>query len=264
MKRLGLSVFCLVSLFFLKSALAEELANVNGTSISTEDYAKNLANIPPQSRNQFSSPEDKKKFLNILVDREIVFQEGKKAALDKDPLYLAEVEQAKKEILINMMGQKLNKEKVSEEETRSYFNKNIKDFQLVRASHILVKTEEEAHKIKKELSAGGNFEELAKKHSIDTGTAQKGGDLGPFNRKQMVPPFAELAFSLKPNEMGGPVKTQFGYHLIKVMEVKNPKFEDLTQENKRTIQMGIMNGEIEKLRTKGKVKLNEEAIKKLN
>ena len=153
---------------------------------------------------------------------------------------------------------------MSEEEIRSYFKKNIKDFQLVRASHILVKTEEEALKIKKELAAGGNFGELAKKHSIDTASAQKRGDLGFFNRNQMVQPFAQLAFTLKPNEMGGPVKTQFGYHLIKVMEVKNPKFEELTQENKRSIQMGIMNSEIEKLKSKGKIIINAEALKKLN
>ena len=80
----------------------------------------------------------------------------------------------------------------------------------------------------------------------------------------MVQPFSDLAFSLKPNEMGGPVKTQFGYHLIKVMEVKNPKFEELTQENKRMVQSGIMTNEIEKLKSKGKIKINEETLKKLN
>ncbi|MHB8481507.1 MAG: peptidylprolyl isomerase [Nitrospiria bacterium] len=264
MKKISLFIFCVVSLFFLNPALAEELANVNGTSITTEDYMKNMATVPPQSRSQFSSPEDKKKFLNILIDREIIYQEGKKAGLDKEPAYLDDVQQAKKEILINMMGQKLNKEKMSEQEIRSYFNKNIKDFQLIRASHILVKTEEEALKIKKELAAGGNFGELAKKYSMDTASAQKGGDLGFFNRNQMVQPFAQMAFTLKPNEMGGPVKTQFGYHLIKVTEVKNPKFEELTQENKKSIQMGIMNNEIEKIKAQGKVKINAEALKTLN
>ncbi|MBI1821699.1 MAG: peptidylprolyl isomerase [Nitrospirae bacterium] len=261
---MSLFIFCLVSLFFLKTALADELANVNGTSITTEEFMKNMAQVPPQEKSQYSSPEGKKRVLNFLVERELLSQEAKKTGLDKDPVYLEEVEQAKKQILVNLIAQKIGQEKINEEEIHSYFNKNIKDFQLVRASHILVKTEEEALKVKKELSAGGNFEELAKKYSIDPGSAQKKGDLGFFNRKQMVQPFADLAFSLKPNEMGGPVKTQFGYHLIKVMEVKNPKFEELTQENKRTIQTGIMNNEIEKLKSKGKVKINEEALKKLN
>jgi peptidyl-prolyl cis-trans isomerase C len=246
-----------------QSAFAEELANVNGTSITTEDYKKDMAQVPPQMKSQFSSLEEKKKFLNIIVDREVLSQEAKKSGMDKDPAFLEEVEQAKKEILVNLMAQKLNKEKASDEAIKAYFNKNIKEFQLVHASHILVKTEEEAVKIKKELSAGGNFSDLAKKYSTDPGTGQKGGDLGFFNRKQMVPAFSDLAFKLKPNEMGGPVKTQFGYHLIKVLEVKSQKYEELTQENTRTIRSAIINEEIEKLKAKGKVTINEESLKKM-
>jgi peptidyl-prolyl cis-trans isomerase C len=246
------------------SAFAEELANVNGVSITTDDYQKALASVPPQSKAQLANPDEKKRFVNMLVDREILTQEAKKAGMDKDPVFLGEVEQAKKEILVSMMAQKLNKEKVTDEAIHSYFNKNIKDFQLIHAAHILVKTEEEAKKIKKELSSGGNFEELAKKYSTDTSNAQRGGDLGFFNRKQMVKPFADLAFTLKPNEMGGPVKTQFGFHLIKVLEVKNPKFEELTQENARAIRGEVLNSEIEKMKAAGKVKLNQDALQKLN
>ncbi len=246
------------------SAFAEELANVNGVSITTDDYQKALATVPPQTKAQLSNPDEKKRFVNILVDRELLSQEAKKAGMDKDPVFLGELEQAKKEILVNMMAQKLNKEKITDEAMHSYFNKNIKDFQMVHAAHILVKTEEEAKKIKKELSSGGNFEELAKKYSTDTSNSQRGGDLSFFNRKQMVKPFADLAFSLKPKEMGGPVKTQFGFHLIKVLEVKNPKYEELTQENIRTLRGEVFNNEMEKIKAIGKIKLNQEALQKLN
>jgi peptidyl-prolyl cis-trans isomerase C len=262
-KKLSILTIGLVSLLACP-ALSEELANVNGVSITTDDYQKAIASVPPQSRAQLANPDEKKKFVNILVDRELLTQEGKKAGMDKDPVFLDEVEQAKKEILVNMMVQKLNKDKVTDQAIRSYFNKNIKDFQMIHAAHILVKTEEEAKKIKKELSAGGNFEELAKKYSTDTSNAQRGGDLSFFNRKQMVKPFADLAFTLKPNEMGGPIKTQFGFHLIKVLEVKNPKFEELTQENTRAIRSEVLNSEIEKMKSAGKVKLNQDVLKKLN
>lgn len=254
---------CAIALLSVRyPAVAEELANVNGTSITTEDYKKNMAQVPPQMKGQFSTLEEKKKFLNMIVDREVLSQEAKKSGMDKDPAYLEEVELAKKEILVNIMAQKLNKDKVSDEAIKAYFNKNNKEFQLVHASHILVKTEEEAQKIKKELAAGGDFAELAKKYSTDPGSGSKGGDLSFFSRKQMVPAFSDLAFKLKPGEMGGPVKTQFGYHLIKVLEVKNQKFEELTQENTRTIRTAIINDEIEKLKSKGKVTINEEALKK--
>jgi peptidyl-prolyl cis-trans isomerase C len=262
-KKISILTICLVSFILSKPALSEELANVNGVSITTEDYKKNMAQVPPQMKGQFSTLDEKEKFLNIIVDREVLSQEAKKAAMDKDPAFIDELEQAKKEILVNLMAQKLNKEKVSEGAIRAYFNKNIKDFQLVHASHILVKTEEEAKKIKKELSAGGDFSELAKKYSTDPGSGQKGGDLGFFNRKQMVQPFSDVAFKLKPNEMGGPVKTQFGYHLIKVIEVKSPKFEEMTQENARAIRTAIINEEIEKIKAKGKVTVNKEALKKV-
>lgn len=255
---------CLALLILSRPALSEELANVNGVSITTDDYKKNMAQVPPQMKGQISTIEEKERFLDRIVNMELLSQEAKKAGMDKDPIYIDELEQAKKEILVNLMAQKLNKEKVSEEAVRAYFNKNIKDFQLVHASHILVKTEEEANKIKKELSAGGNFSDLAKKYSIDTGSAKNGGDLGPpFNRKQMVPAFADLAFKLKPNEMGGPVKTQFGYHLIKVLEVKNPKFEEMTRESLGAIHNAIINEEIEKIKAKGKVTVNKEALKKV-
>ncbi|MFI5303183.1 MAG: peptidylprolyl isomerase [Nitrospiria bacterium] len=263
MKKIKLFTLCVVTLIISYPAFADELANVNGTSISVEDYKKNMAQVPPNMKNQFSSFDEKKKFLNIIVDRELLIQEAKKSGLDKDPEYIDQVELAKRDLLVKMMAQKLNKEKVTEELMRTYFNKNIKYYELVHASHILLKTEEEALKVKKELSAGGNFSELAKKYSTDPGSSSKGGDLGFFSKKQMVPAFSELAFKLKPNEMGGPVKTQFGYHLIKVLEVKNQKFEDLTQENIRDIRTSIINDEIDRLRSKGKVILNEEALKKI-
>lgn len=87
----------------------------------------------------------------------------------------------------------------------------------IRASHILVKSEEKAKEILEELNNGADFAELARKQSICP-SSKKGGDLGYFTRGKMVKPFENAAFSLKKGEIGGPVKTEFGYHIIKVTD----------------------------------------------
>lgn len=85
----------------------------------------------------------------------------------------------------------------------------------VRASHILVSSQEKAKSILEEIKKGADFAKLAKKHS-ECPSSKKGGDLGFFSKGRMVPEFEKAAFSLNPGEVSGPVKTEFGYHLIKV------------------------------------------------
>jgi peptidyl-prolyl cis-trans isomerase C len=89
----------------------------------------------------------------------------------------------------------------------------------VRASHILVKKESEAKKILEDLKKGSNFAELAKNHS-ECPSRKRGGDLGWFGRGKMVPEFEKAAFSLKKGDISDPVKTQFGYHIIRVTDTK--------------------------------------------
>ena len=84
----------------------------------------------------------------------------------------------------------------------------------IRASHILVEKQSQALKVAEELKAGGNFSELAKKYSTCP-SGKRGGDLGQFGRGQMVKEFEQVAFALKPGQVSDPVKTQFGYHIIK-------------------------------------------------
>jgi peptidyl-prolyl cis-trans isomerase C len=107
-------------------------------------------------------------------------------------------------------------------------SKQISGEQEVHARHILVETEDDAKAIEDELKKGGDFAELAKKKSKDPGSAD-GGDLGFFTKDQMVPEFANVAFSLEPGKISDPVKTQFGWHVIKVEEKRNRKPPDFEQ-----------------------------------
>jgi peptidyl-prolyl cis-trans isomerase C len=106
--------------------------------------------------------------------------------------------------------------------------KQISGEQEVHARHILVETEDEAKAIKAELDKGADFAELAKKKSKDPG-ASDGGDLGFFTKEQMVPEFSDVAFKLNPGQISDPVKSQFGWHIIKVEEKRNRKPPEFDQ-----------------------------------
>ena len=101
-----------------------------------------------------------------------------------------------------------------------------------------MKTKEKAEKIYKDLKKGADFTKLAKEYSIDKASAEKGGELGFFTRADMVKPFSDAAFSMKPGEISQPVKTPFGYHVIQVEEVKPPQqkaFKDVKEEIKKQL-----------------------------
>src|SRR5436305_4950527 len=100
--------------------------------------------------------------------------------------------------------------------------------QEVHARHILVETEDQAKKVTEDLKKGADFAELAKKESKDPG-ASDGGDLGFFTKEQMVPEFSTVAFALEPGKISDPVKTQFGWHIIKVEEKRTRKAPDFEQ-----------------------------------
>ncbi|WP_026694550.1 peptidylprolyl isomerase [Peribacillus kribbensis] len=130
--------------------------------------------------------------------------------------------------------------KVTDQEMKDYFNQNKDSFaqaEQVKASHILVKDKKTADEVKKKLDEGGSFEELAKKYSTDT-TKDKGGDLGYFSKGKMTKAFEDKAFSLKKGEISDPVKTEYGYHIIKVVDHKAAKpavFEDHKEAIKQAV-----------------------------
>jgi peptidyl-prolyl cis-trans isomerase C len=144
------------------------------------------------------------------------------------------------DIAINKMMQAevANAPAVSDADVREFYDKNPNEFSGLRASHILIrpsgfdedskkKAKAQAEDILKQARAGGDFAELARKHSAD-GSAQQGGDLGFFTKGSMVPAFADAAFALKPGEISNVVETQFGFHIIKAVERKDVPMEEAT------------------------------------
>lgn len=257
-----------------KKAPADKVAVVNGVTISKDTYDRELdffvrrAAPGGQQIPDVQMAQMKSEVLESLIDRELLFQESKKKGIQvksdavSDQLQKIQQRYPNKEEfkkLLSNMGltesdvqaqiergmaiQKLidkevtEKIKVSDEETKAFYDKNPQLFQQpeqIKASHILIKVQADApadqkaearkkiEDVQQKVKKGEDFATLAKTYS-EGPSGPKGGDLGYFRRGQMVKPFEEAAFSLKPDETSEIVETQFGYHLIKVNDKKPAK-----------------------------------------
>ncbi|KAA0545422.1 foldase [Bacillus sp. BGMRC 2118] len=155
---------------------------------------------------------------------------------------------AKKEIKTFLLTEKLLSERVtvSDEEIKTYFEENKDEFgqaEQVQASHILVVDESTAQEVLAKVKAGEDFATLAEDYSTDTATAETGGDLGYFGRGEMTTEFDEAAFSLSVGSVSDPVKTEYGYHIIKVTDKKEAK-EATLEESKEEIKETLLDEKI--------------------
>jgi peptidyl-prolyl cis-trans isomerase C len=198
----------------------EKVAEVNGGVITTGDFESEVENLPPYLRPMAETAEGKKELLDTMIVREIIMQQAKKEGLDKSPAVAAKMEELKARVIVEAFLKKKIEEQagISDADLKKFYDENkdkFKSGEQVRASHILVKEEGAAQAILADIKKGGNFEELAKKHSIDAAAA-KGGDLGWFGQGSMIPAFEKVAFAMKEGEISGLVKSQYGYHIIKL------------------------------------------------
>jgi parvulin-like peptidyl-prolyl isomerase len=271
-----LFVFCMV----FACAKKEEkkgayLAKIGDSVITQADFEREMNGLPEFVQKMFEGAAGKESFLNELIKRELLYKEALKKGLDKDPEYVKKLEDFKKITLVGLLLQKEieGKVKVSDQEVKDYYEKNKGKFAPVtqiRASHILLKTEEEAKQIEEKLKKGEDFAQLAKKYSIDTATAKNGGDLGYFSKGQMVPEFESAAMSLKPGQISEPVKTKVGYQIIKVTDKKMgqpvdfDKVQKLISQNLMAEkQKEVFDSYVEGLKKSFKVEINKEALSKL-
>ncbi|MEI8355122.1 MAG: peptidylprolyl isomerase [Deltaproteobacteria bacterium] len=219
------------------------LAEVNGTVITVEDFKSEVGNLPPYLKPMAQTPDGKKELLDSMIVRELVLEQARKDGVDKSKEVVNKLEDLKKRVIVEAyLKKKIEQDiKITDADMKAFYDKNIEKFKTpdqVKASHILVKSEKEAQDILAQLKKGGNFEELAKKNSTDA-TAAKGGDLGWFSKGSMVPEFEKVAFTLKEGQLSGIVKTQFGFHIIKVTG-KRPAgvrpFDEVKEQIRAAIQ----------------------------
>lgn len=234
---LSLSAAILASGLLLSTGAraADPVAVVNGEPISQQTYERYLKYRSQQQQGQ-SGEIDREALINELVNRQLLLQEAKKQNLDQDPNVAFRIQQLQADALIQALIQKEAQNKpISDSDLKKEYDQrvaasNAKEF---KARHILLESEDEARAVIKELDSGADFAELAKNKSTGP-TADKGGDLGWFNANQMVPPFSQAVAKMEKGTYSKtPVKTQFGWHVIKLDDeraVNPPDFEEVKDQ----------------------------------
>ncbi|HEY3346356.1 MAG TPA: peptidyl-prolyl cis-trans isomerase [Nitrospirota bacterium] len=209
----------------------EVLATVNGKQIKKSLVDKVLEQAP--SPEQKTNPEVRRGILEKLVEVNLIYQAAEKEGLDKTDDFMLNLDMLRQQQLyMDYLKKKvLDTVKVSPEDSKAYYDGHKAEYaqgEEVQASHILVDTEDEAKALKARIDKGEDFAAVAKDKS-KCPSAARGGDLGFFGKGRMVPEFEKAAFALKDGEVSAPVKTQFGWHLIKITGRKEAKTKTLDE-----------------------------------
>ncbi len=248
------------------------LARVGPRIITLKEFEKEMESLPEFYKPMLIEPEAKRKFLEKIIDREVLLLEAKRAGIDKREDVRRKIRECQKGVILEAFLSEIlsGKDEVSEEEVRRYYDEHKEEFYLkerIRVRHIVVKTLEEALRIKKRLQEGEDFAELARRYSISP-SAKRGGDLGYIQRGQVGREFEEAAFSLKrPGEISDIVKTTFGYHIIRLEDRKPPRqlsFEEVKDEIRQRLReekrQRALREYIERVKARYKIVINEKLL----
>ncbi len=229
-KIFGVALVCLSALLLGAPATAEVLATVNGTEITDADLkiaAEDLGSSVPQ---QLQGKARDAYLLDYLIDSELVAQKAEADKLDQDPDFAKRLAYYRGKVLAEALLGKVAKDAVTPEKLQQAYDaaaKEQKPQTEIHARHILVDSQAEAEAALKRIKAGEDFAKVAKEVSKDA--AEDGGDLGWFTKDRMIPEFADAAFKLNAGDVSEPVKTQFGWHIIKVEGKRQTTFPPFDQ-----------------------------------
>jgi len=236
---LGALVLIVLLLVIVKFAIEKDtvIAKVNGEKIYLSEF-KFLYDMQPMK-----SPEIAEQTLDYLIQVALLEKAAKERGITVSKDELIEFESQYQDVggqrnieQLAKIRKLLDREvtvEVTEEEAKTFLEENKEELKLpemVNARHILVETKEEVEEVRNQLANGADFEQLAKEKSIEPAAQSTGGNLGWFPRGQMVAPFEYVAFSLRVGKISQPVKTDFGWHIIEVLEKQSaqyPVYEDM-------------------------------------
>jgi len=285
-KHLILSVVIAASVLLMAAGCSQEtaanrtgdkspvLAEVNGAPITVDLFKAETDTLPPQVRQMLSDEETKNKFLDEVINKELLVQQARKDGLENDPDYKKIMDRTSFNLLLQMYVSRevFDKAKVSDEEVREYFDKNKQNLGSVRISHIQVSSPEEAEEVLGKYKAGTPFLKLVNKYSQDTETKDRGGDLGYVSWSQFGSPvLRDAAFNTPLGDVSNVIRSSFAYHIIKVTD-KKPAMDadfDKIKDNLKQYMLDkrreeLFEKKVNELTAGAKITKNEGAIKEMS
>ncbi|WP_414464187.1 peptidylprolyl isomerase [Hyphomicrobium sp. DY-1] len=245
MKRIALAIFtfALAGAALPLAAAADDkapaspdkvVATIDGKPITEGDLAVAESEIG-SDMGTMPGPQKRASLLEFLIDNQLFAEAAEKDKLDQSADFQTRLAYLKRRALRELYFEKVIKAGVTDADARKIYDEQVKLLkpeEEVSARHILVDTEAEAKALKEKIDKGADFSQLAKENSKDPGSKDDGGNLGYFGHGQMVPQFEEVVFKLKKGEVSDPVKTQFGWHLVKLEDrrVKQPPAFEIVKD----------------------------------
>lgn len=280
-KNLGILIMVFAS-FYGCAKNGAVVAKIGGDKISAKMVQERLAEAPPSYQGYLNTDAGRKQFVDLLVRERIVLEAARRAGADRTNEYKKALSDFKKEqvrrerdyeesLLMELYVRQLHEKEIgsTDKDINKYYEDNKKDFTMpveIVARHILVPTREEAEKVLQRLKAGEDFSKIAKEVSTDPVSAQRGGEIGPFRKGDLVPEFEKAVFGLKIGRTSGVVETQFGFHVVKKMSEKalpTLSAEDSKVEIKKILEKGKFDAWLEREKNELGVKINYELLSKI-
>jgi peptidyl-prolyl cis-trans isomerase C len=275
MKKLVVCLFLvLLVISCAKKDDGKVLATVDGDKITLQEFNKELDKIPMNMKMLVASESGKKNYLDRLVVKKLLLKEASKEKIESDKEFQERVNDIKEQLLIEALLKKkvTSDTQMSEDDLKKYYEEHKEEFKKdreVNTRHILLKTEEEAKQVQAKLQKGDDFTELAKKYSIDPNVRTTGGEIGFQPKGSLIPEYEAASFKLnKVGQVSGIVKTQFGFHIIRLEGVKPPSYvpieevkDFIKQKNVQEKQKEVLEKYIEELKKNVKITIDEALLK---
>jgi len=254
------------------------IISANGMAIHKSEFEGAVKTLPAEYQ-QFAMGPGKKQFAEDYLRMKLLAAKGAQEGVQNDPDVVRQLELMRANLLATAELKRIEQTvTVSDADVKAYYDANKKDYEQVHARHILIapqgspaappakegtkqltdaEAKAKAEEIRTKLVAGGDFALLAKSESNDTGSGEQGGDLGSFGHGQMVPEFEKAAFEAKPGEITPVVKTQFGYHVIKVESHDYTPLESVKPAIEKTLRQKKMQETLEAMKTSANATYDE-------
>jgi peptidyl-prolyl cis-trans isomerase C len=273
----------LIALVILCMSCAKEedgqvLARMGGEVVTLQDLEARLKGMPPFMQDQLGTPEGRNRLLNAIVEEEIIVRDALGRGLDKSDSFKEEMARRRRDALVRLYYERVIEaaSAPTPAAVSQYYEDNIAEFtspESIRARHILVGTESEARRVRRDLEGGADFGDLARERSLDSTTKDREGVIhGEIRRGENIktlgdlPELVEVCFQLEDGELSQPVKTEKGYHIVRVDrrnpetvrpmdEVRDDIVSRVTYENRNAVRDSIMAD----LKSKYKVEFMEES-----